>query len=74
VKPDFNIDCFAGQVKVRGKRIMREPVSVFLPDDNQKCCGTLVKNARTEEHGLFFVEPLREGEYFAQFEFRGAEH
>ena len=68
------IDCFAGQVKVRGKRIMRQPVSVFLPDDNQKCCGTLVKSARTDEHGHFFVEPLREGEYFAQFQFRGAEH
>ena len=68
------IDCFAGQVKVLGKRIMREPVSVFLLTDNQKCCGTLVKSARTDQHGHFFIEPLREGEYFARFQFRGVEH
>ncbi len=68
------VDCFGGQVKVRGKRIMREPFSVFLPDDNKKCCGTLVKSARTDEHGHYFVEPLREGEYFVQFQFGGDEH
>jgi hypothetical protein len=68
------IDCFAGQVKVRGKRIVREPFSVFLPDENKKCCGTLVRSARTDAHGHFFVEPLREGEYLAQFRFRGVEH
>jgi hypothetical protein len=67
------IDCFAGQVKVRGKRVTREPFSVFLPDDNKKCCGTLVKSARTDEHGHFFIEPLQEGEYFAQFQFKGVE-
>jgi hypothetical protein len=68
------IDCFAGQVMVRRKRIMRGAVSVFQPDDGQKCCGTLVKSARTDKHGHFFVEPLREGEYFAKFQFGGVEH
>ncbi|MGA9354816.1 MAG: carboxypeptidase-like regulatory domain-containing protein [Terriglobales bacterium] len=65
------VDCFAGQAKVRGKRVKRELYSVFLPDDNKKCCGTPVKSARTDEHGHFFVEPLREGEYFVQFQFKG---
>ncbi len=68
------LDCFAGQVKVRGKRVTREQFSVFLPDDDKKCCGTLVKSARTDEHGHFLVEPMREGEYFAQFQFKGVEH
>ena len=68
------IDCFAGQVKVRGKRITRQPFSVFSPDGNMKCCGTLVKSARTDEHGHFLVEPMQEGKYFAQFQFRGVEH
>ncbi len=68
------IDCFAGQVKVRGKRVTREAFSVSLPDGNKKCCGTLVKSARTDEHGHFLVEPMREGEYFAQFQFKGVEH
>ena len=68
------IDCFAGQVKVRGKRVTREPFSVSLPDSNKKCCGTLVKRTQTDEHGHFLVEPMREGEYFAQFQFKGVEH
>jgi hypothetical protein len=68
------IDCFAGQVKVRGKRVTRELFSVSLPDGNKKCCGALVKSARTDEHGHFLVEPMREGEYFAHFQFKGVEH
>jgi hypothetical protein len=52
------IDCFAGQARVHGKRIKREPFSVFLPDSKKKCCGTIVKNARTDEHGHFVIEPL----------------
>jgi len=68
------IDCFAGQVKVHGKRVTRQPFSVFSPNGNMKCCGTLVKATRTDEHGHFLVEPMQEGEYFAQFSFRGAEH
>ncbi|MGA7686185.1 MAG: hypothetical protein WCC32_18825 [Terriglobales bacterium] len=68
------IDCFAGQAKVRGKRIMQESLSIFVPDGNQKCCGALVKSTRTDVHGHFFVEPLREGEYFAQFQFKGVKH
>ena len=68
------IDCFAGQVKIRGKRVTRQPFSVFSPNGNMKCCGTLVKGARTDKHGHFLVEPMQEGEYFAQFQFRGVEH
>jgi hypothetical protein len=68
------IDCFAGQVRVRGKRVTRQPFSVFSPNDNLKCCGTLVKSSRTDEHGHFFVEPMSDGEYFAQFEFKGVQH
>lgn len=70
----FNpVDCFAGQVKVRGKRAKKEPFSVFLPDD-KKCCGPLVKSGRTDEHGHFLVEPMEEGEYFAKFEFKGVQY
>jgi hypothetical protein len=68
------IDCFAGQVTVRGTRVTREPFSVSLPDGNKQCCGTLVKSARTDAHGHFLAEPMREGEYFAQFQFKGVEH
>jgi hypothetical protein len=68
------VDCFAGQVKVRGKRVTRESFSVFLPDENKKCCGATVKTAQTDEHGHFLVEPMEEGEYFAQFHFKGVEH
>jgi hypothetical protein len=68
------VDCLAGQVKVRGKRIAQEPFSLFLPDGDKKCCGTLVRSARTDKHGHFVVEPLQEGEYFAQFHFKGIEH
>jgi hypothetical protein len=67
------IDCFAGQARVRGKRNKRESFSIFLPDKNRKCCGTLVRSARTDEHGHFFVEPLAEGEYFAQFRYKGVQ-
>ena len=67
------VDCFAGQVKVRGKRIAQESLSVFLPDDGGRCCGSLVKSTRTDKHGHFVVEPLQEGMYFAQFQFKGAE-
>ena len=68
------IDCFAGQVRVRGKRIVRQSFSVFAPDGDMKCCGGVVKTARTDEHGHFFVEPMAEGEYFAQFELKGVRY
>ena len=32
-----------------------------------KCCGERVASGTTDAHGHFFVEPLSEGEYFAQF-------
>jgi hypothetical protein len=61
------VSCFAGQVKVKGKRLSQQPFSLFAPDQDTKCCGTLLKTSRTDEHGHFFVEPLAEGRYFAKF-------
>lgn len=68
------IDCFAGQGRVRGKRIVRQPFSVFVPNGDRKCCGKLLKSAQTDEHGHFLVEPMTEGVYFVQFEFKGAQY
>jgi hypothetical protein len=68
------LDCFAGQVRVRGKRLREQPFSVFVPNAEAKCCGRLVKRARTDHHGHFLVEPMDEGEYFAQFEFKGVQY
>jgi hypothetical protein len=68
------LNCFAGQVRVRGKRVIRQQFSVYLPNVEMKCCGTLVRSARTDAHGHFFVEPLKEGEYFAQFDFKGVQY
>ena len=39
-----------------------------------KCCGEAVKNGRTDSHVHFVIEPLAEGEYFAQFESKGIEY
>jgi hypothetical protein len=66
--------CFAGQVKVEGKRLSREPYSVFVSDENMKCCGRVVKDGQTDQHGHFLVEPLTEGKYFAKFRSKGSEH
>jgi hypothetical protein len=71
VKP---ISCFAGQAKVAKKRLSRELFSVFAPDQDRKCCGTLIKSAQTDQHGHFFVEPLAEGRYFAKFTYRSSDH
>jgi hypothetical protein len=68
------IDCFAGVVKVQRKRVTRQSVSVFAPNAEKKCCAHLVKNTRTDDHGHFSVEPLEEGEYFAKFEYKGAQY
>ena len=67
------IFCFAGQVKAHGKRLSRQPFSVFAADQDKKCCGELIKNARTDQHGHFVVEPLSQGRYFAKFSFGGSE-
>ena len=67
------VDCFAGQVRVRQKLLSRESLTVFRPNAEMKCCGETVKNARTDSHGHFVVEPLAEGGYFAQFETKGTE-
>lgn len=68
------VDCFAGQVRVRGKRLTGQPFSVYLPNTEMKCCGTIVRSARTDAHGHFFVEPLKEGEYFAKFDYKGVQY
>jgi len=65
--------CFAGQVKVAGKRLSREIFSVFAADQERKCCGTLLKTARTDQHGHFLIEPLPEGRYFAKFKTNGSD-
>jgi hypothetical protein len=69
-----SLDCFAGQVRVRGKKITREPFSIFLPNPEKKCCGSLVKSGKTDEHGHFLLEPMEEGEYFARFESKGVQY
>jgi hypothetical protein len=66
------VDCFAGQVRIRGKRLTGQTFSIYAPNGDMKCCGSLLKSARTDNHGHFFVEPLKEGKYFAQFDFRSA--
>jgi hypothetical protein len=68
------LDCFAGQVRIRGKKLKEQPFSVFVPNAEMKCCGRLVKSARTDGHGHFLLEPMDEGEYFAQFEFKGVQY
>jgi len=67
------VSCFAGQIKVEGKRLSRQPFSLFAPDQDRKCCGTLLKSARTDQHGHFLVEPLAEGRYFAKFNSKGSD-
>jgi hypothetical protein len=67
------ISCFAGQAKVEGKRLSRQPFSLFASDQDRKCCGTLVKSGRTDQHGHFLVEPLPEGRYVGKFNFNGSD-
>ena len=69
----FNpISCFAGQVKIEKKPLSGQPFSVFAPEQDKRCCGTLLKSAQTDQHGHFLVEPLSEGKYFAQFKSNGS--
>ncbi|MGB8886288.1 MAG: hypothetical protein WCC87_06160 [Candidatus Korobacteraceae bacterium] len=65
--------CFAGQIRVNGKRLTRQPFEVFAAKDNLACCGELIKSSRTDEHGHFLVEPLLAGKYYAKFENRSSE-
>ena len=66
------VSYFAGQVKLEGKRLRQQPFSLFVPDQDRKCCGALLKSARTDQHGHFLVEPLPEGRYFAKFKSDGS--
>jgi len=65
--------CFAGQIRVDGKKMKRRPYQLFKAKDDSSCCGDLVKTGRTDEHGHFFVEPLNKGRYYAKFETQEAE-
>jgi hypothetical protein len=51
-----------------------QPFSVFVPNAEMKRCGTVLKSGRTDDHGHFLLEPMQEGEYFAQFEFKGVQY
>jgi hypothetical protein len=68
------LDCFAGQVRIRGKRLSWQSFSVFRPGGGMKCCGENVGVGRTDMHGHFLLEPLSEGEYFAVFDSNGTQY
>ena len=59
--------CFGGQIKSNGKRLRLRTFSLFTPDTDMKCCGTLLNNGRTDQHGHFLIEPLPQGRYFVKF-------
>jgi hypothetical protein len=63
--------CFAGQVRVNGKQLTFRSVQVFVPNNDQACCGKLVRQGKTDQHGHFLIEPLEAGEYYAKFDNRG---
>jgi hypothetical protein len=65
------IDCFAGRVRIQGKPLSRQSFTVFRPTVEMKCCGEKIRSGTTDAHGHFFVEPLSEGEYVAQFTSKG---
>jgi hypothetical protein len=69
-----SLDCFAGQVRIRGKRLSRQSFSVFRSGGDMKCCGEKVAVGRTDMHGHFLLEPLTEGEYFAVFDSDGTQY
>lgn len=64
----FPLDCFAGQVRVRGKRLSRQSFTLFRPIAELKCCGEKIAVGRTDAHGHFVIEPLSGGEYFGVFD------
>jgi len=59
--------CFGGQIKSSGKRLRHSTFSLFTPNTDMKCCGTLLNNGRTDQHGHFLIEPLPQGRYFVKF-------
>jgi len=67
------LDCFAGQVRIHGKRLSRQSFTVFR-SEKDKCCGDKVGVGRTDTHGHFLLEPLGEGEYFAAFNSKGTQY
>jgi len=68
------IDCFAGQLSVRGKHVKEQPFSVLKADERGVCCGALIRSSKTDQHGMFFVESLAEGRYYVRFNSRGTEY
>jgi hypothetical protein len=65
--------CFGGQAKSEGKPLRHSPFSLFTPDGEMKCCGTLLNHGRTDQHGHFLIEPLAQGRYFVKFNTRDSE-
>ena len=68
------VDCFAGQVQIRGRKLRKQPFALFVPKPDNYCCGTVLKRGQTDAHGHFLVEPLEEGKYFARFQQNGVEY
>jgi hypothetical protein len=72
---DFTpVNCFAGQVRIRNRRLARQSFSVFNATNALQCCGTQVASGKTDIHGHFFVEPLAVGRYFAEFAAKDGKH
>ncbi len=59
--------CFAGQVRVNGKRLAFRSFEILEPNQNGSCCGKFVRKGKTDQHGHFLIEPLDAGQYYAKF-------
>ena len=67
------VSCFAGQVRVNGKRLTFRSFEILEPENEGTCCGKLVRKGKTDQHGHFLVEPLDAGQYYAKFNNRSNE-
>jgi hypothetical protein len=68
-----SIKCFAGEVRVDGKRLTFQSYEVVLSSEKGECCGGVVRKGKTDQHGHFVIEPLQAGTYYAKFNSRGRE-